>query len=103
MQMGDILHAVVVDECTLTVDELAQTCAVEPQWVLMHVEAGLLGVVPGAADGALQFASAELARARRLAMLERDMDANPEVAALVADLIEEVQQLRRRLRAAGRR
>lgn len=101
MQMGDILHAVVVDEYTLTVDELAQTCAVERQWVLMHVEAGLLGVAPGKADGEPQFASAELARARRLAMLERDMDANPEVAALVADLIEEVQQLRRRLRAAG--
>ena len=44
---------------------------------------------------------AELARARRLAALERDFDANPELAALVADLIEEVARLKRRLKAAG--
>jgi chaperone modulatory protein CbpM len=36
-----------------------------------------------------------------MAALERDFDANEELAALVVDLIEEVQQLRARLKAAG--
>jgi hypothetical protein len=34
---------------------------------------------------------------------ERRFDANQEVAALVADLIEEVEQLRRQLQATGKR
>jgi chaperone modulatory protein CbpM len=42
-----------------------------------------------------------LARARRLAAVERDFEANPELAALVADLIEEVERLKGRLAAAG--
>jgi chaperone modulatory protein CbpM len=33
--------------------------------------------------------------------LERDFDAVPELAALVADLLEETDQLRRRLRCLG--
>ncbi|MGH8767413.1 MAG: MerR family transcriptional regulator, partial [Burkholderiales bacterium] len=49
----------------------------------------------------LRFVSADLARARRLAALERDFDANQELAALVVDLIEEVGRLRAQLRAAG--
>lgn len=116
MYMDEILNGVALEECMLTLEELAQSCAVEPQWVIARVEAGLLGYVTvttgsdadveesetAIADlAAMRFASAELARARRLAELERDMDANPELAALVVDLIEEVQSLRRQLRAAG--
>lgn len=37
-------------------------------------------------------------RARRLARLEATFDADPELAALTADLIEEVTALRQRLR-----
>jgi chaperone modulatory protein CbpM len=40
-------------------------------------------------------------RARRLCNLETTFDAGPEIAALAADLIEEVVRLRQRLRAAG--
>ncbi|MDI1301296.1 MAG: chaperone modulator CbpM [bacterium] len=120
MYMDEILNGVALEECMLTLEELAQSCAVEPQWVIARVEAGLLGYVTVTTDraadadteesesaiaelAAMRFASAELARARRLAELERDMDANPELAALVVDLIEEVQHLRRQLRAAGMR
>ena len=46
-------------------------------------------------------AAGSLLRARRLAELERSFDAPPEIAALTADLIEEVQRLRARLRALG--
>lgn len=100
MTPEEILIADVIDEAMLTLDELARACSVEPRWVELRVEAGLLDCAPGA-PGPWRFASAQLARARRMAALERDFDANEELAALVVDLIEEVQQLRARLKAAG--
>jgi chaperone modulatory protein CbpM len=98
MAQDRVLTGVVLEEETLTIDELAQACRVERQWVVLRVEAGLLGTAAGGSTREWRFASAELARARRLAALERDFDANEELAALVADLIEEVQRLRARLR-----
>ncbi|MWV18024.1 MerR family transcriptional regulator [Pseudomonas sp. L-22-4S-12] len=97
----EIITSVVVDEVTLDLDELARACAVESLWVVERVEAGLLGALNRQQPAAWRFSSAELARARRLAALERDFDANPELAALVADLIEEVARLKGRLKAAG--
>ncbi len=92
---------VVLDDesSALTLEELAAACAVEPHWVVERVEAGFIGDFAAVTRTRWRFASAELVRARRLAALERQMDANPELAALVADLIEEVQTLRKRLRA----
>jgi chaperone modulatory protein CbpM len=49
-----------------------------------------------AAAGTMRFTSVQLLRARRLADIERTFDANEELAALVVDLIEEVERLRRR-------
>ena len=43
----------------------------------------------------MRFTSAQLLRARRLADIERTFEANEELAALVVDLIEEVERLRR--------
>ncbi|MBX3590646.1 MAG: chaperone modulator CbpM [Burkholderiaceae bacterium] len=103
MTSEDILTGDVIDEAMLTLDELARACSVEPRWVELRVEAGLLACATDAtgATGPWRFASAQLVRARRLAALERDFDADEELAALVVDLIEEVQQLRARLKAAG--
>ena len=100
MPQDDILTGVVLDEVALTVEDLARACAVESRWVEERVEAGLLGST-SVQSGDWRFVSADLARARRLAALERDFDANQELAALVVDLIEEVTRLRGRLRAAG--
>ena len=100
MPQDDILTGVVLDEVALTVEDLARACAVETQWVVERVEAGLLGRT-SVKTVEWRFVSADLARARRLAALERDFDANQELAALVVDLIEEVARLRGRLRAAG--
>jgi chaperone modulatory protein CbpM len=100
MAQDDILTGVVLDEVALTLEDLARACAVEPQWIVERVEAGLLGSA-SLNSVELRFVSADLARARRLAALERDFDANQELAALVVDLIEEVARLRGRLKAAG--
>ncbi|MEK6209358.1 MAG: chaperone modulator CbpM [Pseudomonadota bacterium] len=100
MAKDDILTGVVLDEVALTLEDLARACAVEPQWIEERVGAGLLGSAL-LKSVEWRFVSADLARARRLAALERDFDANQELAALVVDLIEEVGRLRGRLKAAG--
>lgn len=101
MMQENILTGAVLEEAALTLEELALACAVEPRWIAERIEAGLFGRMPAEPVTCMRFSSAELVRARRLAATERDFDANPELAALVADLIEEVDRLKARLRAAG--
>ncbi|MDP1651257.1 MAG: chaperone modulator CbpM [Rhodocyclaceae bacterium] len=101
MTQDDILTGVLLEDTVLTLEELAQACAVEPRWILERVEAGFLGGTAAAQVACWRFTSVELVRARRLVAMERDFDANPELAALAADLIEEVARLRGRLKAAG--
>lgn len=94
------MSGVLIDEVALDLMELARACQVEPDWVVRHVEAGVLGA--GAAQvTAVRFRSGDLARARRLLELERQFDANEELAALVIDLADEVRRLRARLRILG--
>ena len=82
-----------------TADELARACGMSPDWVHARVEAGVLQV--DMASGAWRFDSVTLVRARRIAQLESTYDADPQLAALTTDLIEEVTLLRRRLAALG--
>ena len=100
MAQRHIASGELIDEATLTLAELARACSVEVEWVVERIESGLL------ADGSpyvasWRFTSRDLTRARRLYQLERDFEAAPELAALAADLIEENQRLKERLRTAG--
>ena len=98
--MSESLSGVLLDDIALTLDELACACSVEPSWVVRHVEAGVLGdVTVGVTEW--RFRSKDLARARSLLHLERDFDANEELAALVLDLADEIRRLRGRLHALG--
>lgn len=98
----DCVSGVLLDEAALTVEELARACAVEPEWVVQRVRTGML--LDGAATEVARwrFTSIDLVRARRLRQVERDFDANDDVAALVVDLSEEIRRLRSKLNVAGR-
>ncbi len=96
----DALAGDLLEEMALSVEELAHACRVPPGWVVERVESGFLEVT-ATAPGEWRFTSASLVRARRLCNLETTFEAGPEIAALTADLIEEVERLRQRLRAAG--
>lgn len=88
-----VLVGVVIDEQTLSLDELACACGVSAAWLHQRLEAGLLGCCGG--EGAdRRFASPQLSRARRLLAIEQDFDANQELAALVVDLLDEIHKLR---------
>lgn len=90
------------DENTaLTLDALAHACHMEPGWVITRLQEGLLQTGIEDADGnptTWRFTSATVVRARRLAHLEATFDADPQLAALTTDLIEEVARLRQQLR-----
>lgn len=88
-----VLVGVVIDEQTLTLDELACACGVSVDWLSQRLDAGLLGCCSEGTEDH-RFASPHLSRARRLLAIERDFDANQELAALVVDLLEEIHRLR---------
>lgn len=86
-----------LDDAALSLHDLARGCRVSPDWVLTHVQAGVLQPLQGGGAAEWRFASTTLRRARRIAHLEATFDADPQLAALTTDLMEEVAQLRRRL------
>ena len=86
-----------LDETALGLHEFARCASLAPEWVLTHVQAGVLQPASGATSAQWRFAAAAVVRARRIAELEHIYDADPQLAALAADLIEEVATLRRAL------
>lgn len=101
MQPNQPISGVLLDEVALTLEELAHAVNVEPEWVVRHVQAGVLGGEISVQVTSWRFRSGDLDRARRLLRIERDFDANEELAALVIDLGDEIRRLRARMRALG--
>jgi chaperone modulatory protein CbpM len=100
MQDEDILIGSLMEDSWLTLEQVAAACTVEPAWLLRHIEEGLFPHAESVA-GVWRLSGPALLRARRMRALERDFDAVPELAALMADLLEEMDELRARLRGAG--
>lgn len=93
----------VLDTAALSMEQLAHACHMHPQWVVERVTSGVLHYDSTESTDASQpvtwrFSTYTLVRARRIADLERTFDADPQLAALTADLMEEVRQLRRRIK-----
>jgi chaperone modulatory protein CbpM len=90
---------ILADAC-LTLEQLCAAASLERDWLIRHVEEGLIPAA-GAIVTEWRFTTVHLARARRMHEIERAYDAAPELAALVADMLEELDELRARLRRAG--
>lgn len=87
------ITVVLIDDTPLSLEEMAHCCAVSPEWIMERVQAGLLCSL--ASDPAkIRFTSVDLTRARELIAIERHFDANPELAALVVDMVEEIRRLK---------
>ena len=104
------------DSAVWTLDALARTCCMDTHWVTTRLQEGLLQkddadnptatatATNTTTTAAWRFRSETVVRARRMAHLEVTFDADPQLAALTVDLIEEVTTLRQQLRhlqAAG--
>ena len=101
--------AQVCNLATLSADELKaimQATVVGDVWGVGRkigaqlVEAGVLTASAGTGQpGEWRFSSTTLVRARRIAGLEQTFDADPQLAAMTVDLMEEVSALRKRLQS----
>ena len=84
-------------EYSLSLVEISRCCGVETEAILVLTEEGVLSP-HGTTPGEWQFGSADLGRALSALRLERDLGINPAGAALAIDLLDEMQQLRERVR-----
>ncbi len=84
----------------LTLEQLCSVCALERDWLVVRVREGLIPA-DGTTDTEWRFTTTALSRVRRMREIEVTYDAAPELAALVADMLEEMDALRARLRRGG--
>jgi chaperone modulatory protein CbpM len=98
MDEHEVLIGSLLEESWLTLEQMAAACTVEPEWLLRHLDEGLFPHAESV-GGVWRFSCTSLVRARRIYRLERDFEAVPELAALVADLLEEMDELRARVRS----
>ncbi len=100
MRDDDSLDGSLMEDSWLTLEQVAAACRVEPAWLVRHLEEGLFPHAESVA-GTWRFSGVSLVRARRMRQLERDFDAVPELAALMADLLEKMDLLRAQLQKIG--
>jgi chaperone modulatory protein CbpM len=91
---------VIGDEAVLSIEELARACSAEAQWVIELVAVGLLEP-QGTEASRWRFRAADLICARRVARLQRDFGATVDAAAVMIDLLDEIEQLRACLKRVG--
>ena len=72
--MSDQIEAILFEDARLDIEGLARCCNVSREWIIERVQCGIFMRV------------------------ERDFECHPELAGLVADLIEEVEVLRARVK-----
>lgn len=92
----DVLTGYVLDETvTLTLTELSGACRVHEERIIELVEEGV--IEPETRRREWLFRSTQLRRAGKAVRLQRDLQINPAGAALVLDLLDEIEALRARL------
>jgi len=97
------LSGLILDEdCLFTLDEMSIACSVRTEYIIELVDEGI--VEPTELQREQQqwsFTGKNLLRARKARRLQHDLDINLAGAALVLDMLEEIEQLRERLRRLG--
>jgi len=91
---------IIDEQTTFTIDELCRTCAVEAEFIRDLVDQGILD--PRRARGKNWiFPVQSMRRTRVVVRLQRDLGVNLAGAALALDLLERIDELDARLRAAA--
>ncbi|WP_105104429.1 chaperone modulator CbpM [Microbulbifer pacificus] len=93
--------AVVLDEDSrVTLRELCNACALTAEQVMMLVDEGVIDAQ--STSGTLVFSGISVCRVRKVVRMERDLGVNHAGAALALELLEEIEQLRARIRRLER-
>lgn len=100
MENEILTGSVIGDEGVLALEELARACGVEAEWIVELVAVGVLEP-QGTEASRWRFCATDLTCARRVARLQRDFGATIEAAAVMIDLLQQIDQLRARLKRAG--
>lgn len=88
--------SIVEDEMRLTLNELCAACSVSANHVREMVQEGILE--PSGSDSLQwRFTGTSLRRVRVVCRLQRDLDVNLPGAALVVELLEEIERMNRLL------
>ena len=96
-----ITHAAIVEtDLHFSLDDLCRACGTDAERVAALVHEGVLAPV-GDRTMEWRFGGADLPRARRATRLMLELELNAAGAALVLDLVDEVEALRSRLRRYG--
>ena len=90
--------AIFEESALLTVKDLSRMCAVDERHIVEYVEEGVLHAVEMDTTE-WHFTGASLRRARLALRLERDLELNLAGVALALELMEELEHLRRELKA----
>jgi chaperone modulatory protein CbpM len=94
-----VLPGAIFEESTvLTVRDLSRMCAVDERHIVEFVEEGVLTTVQ-VSSAEWHFSGAALRRARLALRLERDLELNLAGVALALELMDELENLRRELKA----
>lgn len=93
---GEVLE----DEVELTLADLCRSCQLHAEQLFDLVDEGIIEPVERE-SGRWRFSGASLRRVRVAVTLQRDLGVNCAGAALVLDLLEELEALRTRLHAVG--
>jgi chaperone modulatory protein CbpM len=93
------LQGTIVDDSTrLTLDDLCRICSIERSHVVEFVAEGVLEVET-ADTSEWHFSGTALRRARTAVRLQRDLELNLVGVALALDLMDEIERLRREIKA----
>ena len=102
MNGDDTQVQAVLDDVWLNLTDLCHLAGVTEVWVRARMGDGLLVEHSTIAVDAFRFSANDLHRVKRMAGLEQDFDAVPELAALVVDLEQELATLRAKLWGSAR-
>lgn len=86
---GDVLH----------VEQMASLCGVSGQWLHTRIEQEVIHAVER--QGTYYLSSTSVLRIQQVSKIEQTYDADPQLAGLVADLVEEVRALKHKIRVSG--
>lgn len=90
-----------IEDDSLTLEQLCQACGVHADWVISLVEESIIEP-QGNEVHVWRFSGASLVRVRSALRLQRDLGVNLAGIALALDLLEELENLRSQLKSKGR-
>lgn len=91
----------IIEDDTLTLEQLCDKCGVQTDWVIRLVEESIIEP-DGREIPSWRFSGASLVRVRSALSLERDLGVNLAGIALALDLMEELACLRRQVKISHR-